>query len=61
MKLKPGWSGKRIEELVGPCFNAQNLPPGYEYNRKYVMDKVNAWNQQAKKKKESETKRLLIG
>jgi hypothetical protein len=61
MKLKPGWSGKRIEELVGPCFNAQNLPPGYEYNRKYVMDKVNAWNQLAKKKKESETKRLLIG
>jgi hypothetical protein len=61
MEQYPDEKGKGIEALVRPCFNEQNLPHGYTYNRTHVMAKVNAWRQQAKNKKESEEKRSLIG
>jgi hypothetical protein len=61
MKLNPDKKGAFIEGLVRPFFNEQNLPHGYAYNRQHVMAKVNSWNQGAKKKKEIETKRLVIG
>jgi hypothetical protein len=61
MDRHPDKKGSFIENLVRPCFNEQNLPPAYVYNRKHVMEKVNAWNQQARNKKDMETNRLLIG
>jgi hypothetical protein len=56
----PGQTGKFVEGHVARSFNTDLKIGEWTYNRKDVMAKVNAWNQQAKQKKMKEEKRLLI-